>query len=37
MTGSATIKWMVQTFVIGYGSLRILNAYCEKKTESKSR
>ena len=31
MTDSATQKWVIQTFIVGYGSLRILNKYCETK------
>ncbi|XP_065055731.1 transmembrane protein 254-like [Rhopilema esculentum] len=35
MSQSAKMKWTIQTFIIGYASLRLLNSYCEKKTSRK--
>ena len=31
LSQSATNKWILQTFLVGYSSLRLLNAYLDKK------
>ena len=35
MTEYAAKKWVIQTFIVGYASLKILNEYCEKKMGGK--